>query len=84
MVLRDRKLLARLMAIKGVSQRRLAAEAGWKTHSYLGRLLRGEAETLDPIPAVKIALHLDVPTDDLFLPRKSSNTAPSVKQQQAA
>lgn len=84
MELRDRQLLARLMAIKGVSQRELAEAAGWKSHSYLGRLLRGQAKNVEPTPAVKIALHLEVGTDDLFLPRKSSNAAPSVKQQQAA
>ena len=84
MVLRDRKLLARLMAIKGVSQRELAKAADWKAHSYVGRLLDGQAKNVDPIPAARIALHLEVPMDKLFLPRASSVAARSAKQRTAA
>lgn len=72
MQLRDRKRLARLMVIQGVSQRELATVAGWRAHSYLGRLLRGEVSTLDRDPALRIAAHLQVPFDDLFLVRVTS------------
>lgn len=74
MVLTDPKKLAKLMLIQGVSHRELAAAAGWKSHSYVGRLLRGEARTLDPVPAVRIAAYLHVGVDDLFLPRSSRNS----------
>lgn len=73
MILRDRKKLARLMVIQEVSQRELARAAGWKSHSYLGRLLRGEAKTLDTDPALRIAHRLMVPVDDLFQIRVDSN-----------
>lgn len=66
MILRDRKKLARLMIVQEVSQRELARAAGWRSHSYLGRLLRGEVKTLDPDPALRMAHHLMVPVDDLF------------------
>ena len=69
MQLIDPKRLAKLMVIQDISQRELAKAAGWKSHSYLGRLLRGEVRTLDLEPAIRIAMTLGVGTDDLFLAR---------------
>jgi transcriptional regulator with XRE-family HTH domain len=80
MVLTDRKKLAKLMAIQEVSQRDLAEAAGWRSHSYLGRLLRGEANTLEPEAAVRIAHFLGVGTDDLFMARSSSESRQSGKR----
>lgn len=71
MELHDRKKLAKLMVIQELSQRELAQLAGWKTHSYLGRLLRGDAKTLNPDPALRIAKALGVGVDDLFLTKVS-------------
>lgn len=67
MELRDRKKLARLMVVQEVSQRELAAAAGWKSHSYLGRLMRGDVKTLETDPALRIAHYLQVGVEDLFL-----------------
>ena len=72
MILRDRKRLARLMVIQDVSQRELARAAGWKAHSYLGRLLKGDVKTLEPEPALRIANYLQVAVDDLFLVKVDS------------
>lgn len=69
----DRKRLAKLMAIQGVSARQLAKAAGWKSHSYMNRLLSGEATTLEVEPAVRIAKKLGVGVDDLFMARLSSD-----------
>jgi transcriptional regulator with XRE-family HTH domain len=80
MVLTDRKKLAKLMAIQEVSQRDLAEAAGWRSHSYLGRLLRGEVNTLEPEAAVRIAHFLGVGTDDLFMARSSSESRQSGKR----
>lgn len=74
MKLIDRKRLAKLMAIQGVSARGLAKAAGWKSHSYMNRLLSGEVSSLEPEPAVRIARHLGVGVDDLFMPRLSTDT----------
>ena len=74
MILRDRKKLARLMVVQEVSQREVAEAAGWKSHSYLGRLLRGQAKTLEPDPALRIAHFLMTPVDDLFQTRVDSKT----------
>lgn len=79
MKLTDRKMLAKLMTIQGVSARQLARAAGWKSHSYMNRLLSGEVSTLEPEPAVRIARHLGVGVDDLFMPRLSTDGAHSVK-----
>lgn len=79
MKLTDRKRLARLMVIKGVSGRTVAAAAGWKSHSYFQRLLRGEVTTCEPEHAVKIAAFLEVAVDDLFLPRVSSESGHPAK-----
>jgi len=74
MQVRDRKRLATIMTIQNVSHRELAEAAGWKSHSYLGRLLRGTVNTLDTDAALRISNHLGVGVDDLFLVRVSSNT----------
>lgn len=50
MELIDRDKLARRMKQMGVSQRELARAAGWKSHSYMRRLLNGEARTLTTDP----------------------------------
>lgn len=79
MKLIDRKRLAKLMAIQGVSARQLAKAAGWKSHSYMNRLLNGEVSSLETEPAVRIARHLGVGVDDLFMARLSTDTAQNVK-----
>lgn len=80
MELIDRKRLARLMLIQEVSQRELARAAGWRSHSYLGRLLRGDVKTLETEPALRIAHALQVGVDDLFLVKTSSESRGSGKQ----
>ena len=78
MELIDRKRLAKLMLIQGVSQRELAKAAGWHSHSYLGRLLRGDVKTLEVEPAARIANALGVGVDDLFMVRVSHGTRQTV------
>lgn len=71
MILKDRKRLARLVTIEGITHRELAAVAGYRSHTSVGRLLRGEAPGLSADPAQRIAERLGVPVDDLFLPDSS-------------
>lgn len=73
MRIKDRKRLARLIEIQEVSKRAVARAAGWKSHTYLLRLLNGEATTCEPIPAMKIAAFLQVDVGDLFLTRTTSD-----------
>lgn len=83
MKLHNRTGLLKLMAIQGVSARQLARVAGWKSHSYMNRLLSGEVSTLEPEPAVRIARHLGVGVDDLFMPRLSTDSGDSLKRRSA-
>lgn len=87
MRLHNRKGLRKLMAIQNVSARQLAKAAGWKSHSYMNRLLKepkdGGVDTLDLEPAVRIARHLGVGVDDLFMPRLSTDVAQTVNRRSA-
>ncbi|MEV8180301.1 helix-turn-helix transcriptional regulator [Specibacter sp. NPDC078692] len=74
MELRDRKMLQRLMIVQGVSNRSLAKIAGWKSHSYMNRLVAGDVKTLEPEPALRIAKFLGVGVEDLFLTRVEHNS----------
>jgi transcriptional regulator with XRE-family HTH domain len=74
MILKDRKKLQRLMVIQEFSHRRLAAVAGYKAHSYIGRLVRGEVSSVGTDAALRIAHALRVGVEDLFLPEETSNS----------
>ncbi len=71
MRLHNLKGLRTLIVVQGVSQRRLARAAGYRSHAYVGRLLRGEANTLEPEAALRIARFLQVEIDFLFTARPS-------------
>lgn len=73
MLLKDRKKLATLMALAGVSARELSAAAGWRSHSYMNRLLTGTVRTCKPEPALLIAERLGVDLAELFTPRVTRN-----------
>lgn len=80
MLLKDRKQLAKLMVIQGVSARQMARIAGWKSHSYMNRLLSGDVRTLSTDPALRIAHHLGVGVDDLFLVKVSDQSGVRVQR----
>lgn len=72
MELIDRDKLVRRMKQEGVSQRELARAAGWKSHSYMRRLINGEVRTLTTDPALRIAYYLHLDVDDIFATRVST------------
>lgn len=80
MQIKDRKQIAKLMAIQGVSNRGLAKAAGWRSHTYVNRILSGAVTTVTPERAARIARHLGVGTDDLFMTRLSSDGGDSAKR----
>lgn len=84
MILQDPKKLAKLMAIQEVSHRDLADGVGWKAHSYVRRLLTGEAKSVTPESAARMALFLGVGIDDLFLTKSSSNPVHRGQERRAA
>jgi transcriptional regulator with XRE-family HTH domain len=80
----DPKRIKKLMAIQDVSTRQLAEVCGYQSHAYIGRILRGEITTITPERAARIARHLQVGIDDLFMPRLSSDPSHSAKGGKAA
>lgn len=76
----DPKRIKKLMVIQGVSARTLSLEAGYKSHAYITRILRGEITTVTPERAARIARHLGVGIDDLFVTRLSTDTAHNMQQ----
>lgn len=79
MKLAYRKKLLKLMVINDVSQRRLAMIAGYRSHAYMGRLLRGEVDTLEPEAALRIVRFFGCGVDDLFMPRLSTDTTQNAR-----
>lgn len=73
MLVRDHKKLARLAVIQEASHRQIAQAVGWKAHSYVGRIMRGEIKNVDPEAAVRMAHFFGVAVDDLFLTKSSKN-----------
>lgn len=81
----DPKRIRKLMLIQGeVSQRQLAEAAGWKSHSYVARLLSGEIKTVTPDRAARIARFFGVGVDDLFVVRLSTDSGQTVQKQGVA
>lgn len=78
MIVRDHKKFASVVLVQGISQRELAEAAGWDSHTYLGRLLRGEAKTLSDEAALRIAHKLGLPVDMLFITVVSEKTGQAV------
>ena len=84
MILKDRRKLAKLMVIEGLTHRDLARVAGYRAHSHVSRLVRGEVDTLSTDAALRIAHRLGVAVDALFLPGSSRNSGPPVHNGDAA
>jgi len=61
----NRTRLAAMMQNQGVSGRQLAKAAGYRSHTHVQRVLRGEAGAVGSDPARRIALYLGVDVDDL-------------------
>lgn len=77
MQVKDADLLRRLLEAKGYTARRLSKQMGWKSHSYMNRVLNGQVRTVTPDAAVKIAYLLQVPVDLIFVARVSGDSRQS-------
>lgn len=80
----DPKKIRKLMIVQEISQRQLAEVIGWKSHSYLGRILNGQIKSIDSDAAARIAVTLGVGMDDLFLPKASTVTVHSELSKKAS
>lgn len=74
MYLKSSKVLSELMDEREVSQRQLAAIAGYASHSYIARLQKGDVRTLDTDPALRIAHFFGVPVNYLFATKVDDST----------
>jgi transcriptional regulator with XRE-family HTH domain len=80
----DLKLLQALAKSHRLTHRDLANIAGYHSHSYIGRLLRGEANTLEPTPAARLASHFKIDLTDLFVPKAAGITGKSDRRTRKA
>lgn len=78
-----RKLRGQMLVL-GISQRQLAEKIGHRSHTYLGRIMRGEVKSVDPTTATAIAASLNLPLDDLFFPQLSTSPAHIVTVEETA
>ena len=79
---RDRlKAAARALHL---THRDLAGIAGYRTHTHIGKLLRGKKKGLEPKAAIRIARHFNVPVEHFFLLRTSDDARRVVEQNTAA
>lgn len=82
MRIKDHKKLASIVIVQEKTQREVSEFVGWKSHSYLNRILRGEIKTITTDKAALLAKCLGMPMDDLFLTELStfaSSQQPSKK-----
>lgn len=70
----DGELLGRMIKVKKYSQRQFADMMGWKSHTYLQRLVRGKVRSVTPETAALMSHYLEVPMDVLFVTKVSANT----------
>lgn len=74
MELKSLKRLKTLMEIHDLSGRDVAEIAGYKSHTYMARVLRGEYKVLGHEHALRLAAYFKVGLDDLYVVRVSSAT----------
>lgn len=84
MKVRDPIQISRLMVRKGVSARELSKAAGWKSHTYMLRILDGRIKSVQREPARLIAEYLGVDPDRIFLTEVIGEGGQNVKSRSAA
>lgn len=70
------KGLKAAMRRKNISNRELARLIGWKSHSYMNQIIKGDVDTMKTDSALRMAFALDMGVDDLFLVEGSMNPVP--------
>lgn len=84
MQVRDCKLLGSIAESQQHSHRAIAQAIGWKSHSLVGRIVRGEVKTVSTDAAIRWAHLYGVPVDFLFLTRSSKNPGRGSQRKVAA
>lgn len=60
--------------LRSMTHRQLSEAVGWKSHTMVGQLLRGERSSVAADSAVMISQVLGIAVHDLFLTESSNNT----------
>lgn len=81
MEVRDLDMLKSLQIVRKVSNRDMAKIAGYSAHSYMNRIMRGEANTMDPEPALRLAKFFGVGVEYLFSTEVSTKPTQSKHNQ---
>lgn len=66
MEVRDIELLQSLKRSRNASNRDLAKVVGYKSHSYMNRIMSGAAKSMEPEPALRLAKFFQIGVDFLF------------------
>lgn len=75
MEVRDLEMLKSLQIVRKVSNRDMAKIAGYNAHSYMNRIMKGDAKTMDPEPALRLAKFFGVGVEYLFSTEVSTKPA---------
>lgn len=81
MIVKDPELIRRCMQAKQppLTARAVSKRLGWKSHSYMNRILSGETRSVSTDTAMKIAVLLGVPVDLIFAARVSGDSPQPVR-----
>jgi len=83
MQLKSLKRLKTLMEIHELSARDLAEIAGYKSHTSVVRVLRGESKNFGNDQSLRLAAYFKIPVDDLFVVRVSNGVEDSERSNAA-
>lgn len=87
MIVKDPEAVKRVVAAAGLTHREIADACGWKSHTIVGRIVRGELRTVEPRKARLFEEALKVPNGYLFatkVTRKSGRPASSKRTKASA
>lgn len=80
----DHTKIGTLLFIQKKSRRQLAAFCGFKSHTYVNRIVAGEVNNVTPETAARIARFFGVNIGDLFVPRLSTDGGRPVQRKGTA
>lgn len=83
MQVKDAGLIKRVMESKRISNRSLARQMGWRSHSYINRIISGQERSVTPDTAIKVAHLLGVPVDLFFETRTFTEPVRNVGRKSA-
>lgn len=84
MEVRDLAMLESLKIVRKLSNRDMAKIAGYQSHTYMNKLMRGEKKTLNAEPALRLAKYFGVGVEYLFSTEMSTDPTQNKQKSKAA